>query len=107
MQDVTDGEFESTVLKAKGLVLVDFWAPWCAPCKALMPTLEAALEKLQGKVMGVKVNIEDNPLTPSQYNVMTIPTLVLFEGGKVVDTRVGSGHSEDDLVAWVEEHQKA
>ena len=101
MQDLTDDTFEKEVLKGKGLFLVDFWAPSCGPCKNLMPVVEAALTELGTSVTGVKVNIDDNPATPSAYGVMSIPTLFLFKDGKIVDTKVGSQHTQEDLVTWV------
>ena len=102
MKAVTDKTFEAEVLKADGLVLVDFWAPWCGPCKHFMPVVEEALGDLGDRVIGVSVNIDDNPETPSQYGVMSIPTLLLFKGGQLVDTMVGSQNTKENLTHWIE-----
>ena len=101
MEAITDQTFKAEVLDASGLVLVDFWAPWCGPCKNFMPTVEEALGDLGNIASGVSVNIDENPETPSQYGVMSIPTLLLFKDGQLVDTMVGSQHTKDDLIRWV------
>lgn len=104
MRDVTEADFDHEVLKGKGFFLVDFWAPWCGPCQNLMPTLEAALTSLQDNITGIKINIDDCPEVAGKYNVMTIPTLMIFHNGKPVDTLVGSQHTEDDLKDWIAKH---
>jgi thioredoxin 1 len=86
---ITDGDFESKVLEAGQPTLVDFWAEWCAPCKALTPVVEAVAGEYQGRLQVAKMNIDDHPQTPTQYAVRAIPTLLLFKGGKVVDQVVG------------------
>lgn len=86
---VTDDSFEGEVLNASGPVLVDFWAEWCGPCKAISPALEEISKDLDGRLTIVKVNIDENPRTPQQYNVRGIPNLILFKGGQVADTRMG------------------
>ena len=106
MQTITDTTFEEQVLKGKGLLLVDFWASWCGPCKNLMPILEEALISLGNKVKGFSLNIEENPLTPTQYNIMTIPTLILFHEGNSLDIHVGGGHTKEELISWVESNLK-
>mgnify|MGYP000038202962 FL=1 len=100
-KSVSDDQFESEVLKADGPVVVDFWAEWCGPCKALMPLVEEMADEMEGKVKVTKVNIDDNPNTPTKYGVRGIPTLMLFKDGQVVDTRVG-GMSKSQLTEWVE-----
>jgi thioredoxin 1 len=100
-KSVSDDQFESEVLKADGPVVVDFWAEWCGPCKALMPLVEEMADEMDGKVKVTKVNIDENPNTPTKYGVRGIPTLMLFKDGQVVDTRVG-GMSKSQLTEWVE-----
>ncbi len=98
---VSDSTFKADVLDAKGRVLVDFWAEWCGPCKAIGPALEEIAGELKGRVVVAKVNIDDNPMTPTTYRVRGIPTLILFKDGKLADTRVG-GLPKSQLKAWVE-----
>nr|WP_320048639.1 thioredoxin TrxA [uncultured Desulfuromonas sp.] len=86
----TDDNFESEVLKADQPVLVDFWATWCAPCKAISPVIDELADQFSGKVKIGKVNVDENPNTPGQYGVRGIPTLVLFKNGEVVDQLVGA-----------------
>ena len=89
-KQVTDDTFELDVLRADGPVLVDFWAEWCGPCKQIAPSLDEISEELEGKVSLAKVNIDENPETPSKYGVRGIPTLMLFKGGEVASTKVGA-----------------
>ncbi|MCK4846653.1 MAG: thioredoxin [Deltaproteobacteria bacterium] len=90
MKDVSDDTFESVVLESDTPVLIDFWATWCAPCKAIAPTLEELAKDYDGKVKIVKMNVDDNPSTPGKYGVRGIPTLILFKGGEIVDQLVGA-----------------
>nr|WP_251827700.1 thioredoxin TrxA [Methylovulum psychrotolerans] len=87
---VSDSEFNDTVLKAAGPVLVDYWAEWCGPCKMIAPVLDAIAEEYKGKLTVVKINIDENPLTPQRYGVRGIPTLMLFNEGEVEATKVGA-----------------
>jgi thioredoxin 1 len=94
--------FDSEVLEAAEPVLVDFWAPWCGPCRALAPTIDALASDLRGRVKVAKVNVDDNPELLRQYDIKSIPTLIVFKGGHVVE-RLGSG-SKASLRAILERH---
>jgi len=90
IQHVSDSTFEQDVVGASEAVLVDFWAPWCGPCKRVGPFLEELAQKLEGKLKVAKMNVDENPSVPAQLGVRSIPTLVVYKDGKVVDTRVGA-----------------
>ena len=96
----TDSDFSADVLKADKPVLVDFWAEWCGPCKAIGPALEDISETHGDAVSIVKLNIDENPLTPQQYNVRGIPTLLIFKGGEVVAEKIGAV-PKSQLEAWI------
>ena len=99
----TDTAFEKDVLKAGKTVLVDFWAEWCGPCKQIAPYLEDIDGQLGEQVQVVKVNIDDNPLTPTRYGVRGIPTLMIFKNGAVTATKVGTA-PKSKLIEWVQEN---
>ncbi len=86
---VTDDSFEKEIIKADKPALVDFWAPWCGPCKALGPTVEELAAEYKDRVIISKLNIDDNPATAGKYGVRSIPTLLLFKNGEVLDTVIG------------------
>ena len=88
--NIGDGDFKKEVLESQTPVLVDFWATWCAPCRAIAPALEDLAGQYKGRVKVAKVNVDDNQDTPQQYGVRSIPTLLLFKGGRVVDQIVGA-----------------
>ena len=96
----TDATFEEVVLKSDVPVLLDFWAPWCGPCKMIAPILDEVATDLQGKVKVVKINIDENEQTPAKYSVRGIPTLMVFKDGKNVATKVGA-LAKGQLVAFV------
>ena len=100
-KEVTDESFDAEVLNAEGPVLVDFWAEWCGPCKQIGPSLEEIDSEMGDKITVAKVNIDDNPNTPSKYGVRGIPTLILFKNGEVASTKVGA-LPKSQLVDWVE-----
>ena len=100
-QKVSDANFESEVLKAPGPVVVDFWAEWCGPCKAMSPLVDELATEMGEKLKVVKVNIDESPNAPTKYGVRGIPTFMVFRNGQVVDTRVGS-MSKGQLNEWVQ-----
>ncbi|MBS3755796.1 MAG: thioredoxin [Desulfobacterales bacterium] len=89
IKEISDDTFDQEVLKADKPVLVDFWAPWCGPCKAITPVLEELSKNYEGKVKIVKCNVDDNPATPSNYGIRAIPTLILFKEGEKKEQIVG------------------
>jgi thioredoxin 1 len=103
MRDVSDDSFEQDVLQAGKPVVVDFWAPWCGPCRAVTPVLEQISGETE-KVDFVKLNIDDNPVTASRYDVLSIPTVILFDGGEPKETLVGArpaGHFRNAFESYL------
>ena len=90
IQQVSDSSFDGDVLQADVPVLIDFWAPWCGPCRAIAPVVEELATEYDGKLKIVKMNVDDNPQTPAQYGVRGIPNLILFKGGEVKQQIVGA-----------------
>ncbi len=97
---VTDETFETEVVKSDIPVVVDFWAEWCGPCKQIGPSLEELSEEYDGQVKIVKVNVDDNPVSPGQLGVRGIPALFLFKDGKMVATKTGAA-PKSDLQNWI------
>ena len=104
IQSVSDKNFAKEVEQHAGLVLIDFWAKWCSPCKQLMPTVGAIAEELLNVVKVMKMDIDENPETPSKFGVRSIPALMLFKDGKHIGTKVGST-SKSTLLEWIKLHQ--
>ncbi len=102
-QNITDDNFEQEIILSKSLSLVDFWAPWCGPCKQLSPIVDELSKDLEGKIGVYKCNIDENPEIPSKYAVRGIPTLMIFKDGKLIDSKVGS-LPKSALYEWVKNH---
>lgn len=100
---VSDDSFDTDVLQSDQPVLVDFWAEWCGPCKAIAPTLDAVAAEYAGKIKIRKLNIDDNNKTPSKYGVRGIPTLIIFKNGAVEATKVGS-LSKSELAKFIDDN---
>jgi thioredoxin 1 len=98
---VGDDDFETSVLKSDRPVVVDFWAEWCGPCKMIAPALEEIAGELDGKLTVAKMNIDDNPQTPTKYGVKGIPTLIVFKDGQVAAQKIGA-LPKSQLLQWLE-----
>jgi thioredoxin 1 len=104
VRDVTDATFDAEVLQAQNPVVVDFWAPWCGPCHAIAPILEQLASEHTGRIDFVKLNIDENVGTASRYDVLSIPTTILFEGGEARQTVLGArprSHFERAFGEWL------
>lgn len=98
--NVTDQTFAAEVLNSAEPVVVDFWAPWCGPCKMIAPALDEIAKEMAGKVKIAKINVDDNQDVPAKYGIRSIPTLMVFKGGELAATKVGAG-AKSDLVKWI------
>ena len=97
---VTDASFDQDVLKATGPVVVDFWAEWCGPCRMIAPALEEIATEMKGKVKIAKLNVDENPGIAGKLGIRSIPTLMVFKGGKQVATKTGAG-PKSELTRWI------
>jgi thioredoxin 1 len=101
---VSESTFGQEVLSSSEPVLVDFWAEWCGPCRAIAPVLDELSTELEGKVKIVKLNVDENPSIAAQYGVRSIPTMILFKGGQAADMKIGAGTPKAGLTKWLEGH---
>ena len=105
MAEVTDATFGDEVAQAAGPVVVDFWAPWCGPCRVVTPILEHLATEHGSRVRFLKMNVDENPHVAARYNILSIPTVILFEGGEPQETVVGArskNHYESAMSRWLE-----
>lgn len=93
--EITDATFDADVLKSSAPVLVDFWAPWCGPCRSMLPIVEELTQEYDGKLKVMKMNVDENVDVPGKFNVMSIPTFLLFKDGKVAASIVGARSKQD------------
>lgn len=99
---ITDDDFDAAI-NGDEPVVVDFWAEWCGPCKQMAPHLDAVADELTGQVTVAKINVDENPVSASKYGVRGLPTLMLFKGGKMVDSQLGA-MSKQRIADWIKEH---
>lgn len=101
--NTTDQDFDTAVMKENNVSLVDFWAEWCGPCRLLGPTIDQIADEYQGKVKVFKMNVDENPMTPSRYNIRGIPTVLVFKNGQLVDQMVGN-QPKDAITQVIQKH---
>ena len=100
VHSIKENSFENEVVNSDLPVLIDFWADWCSPCKEIAPFLEEISNEMKDKIKIVKINIDENPNIPNQYGVQSIPTLIIFNKGNPVSTKVGSS-TKSELISWI------
>jgi thioredoxin 1 len=100
---VNDDNFQKEVLESEGLVLVDFWAPWCMPCRMLAPTIKEIANEMEGKVKVCKMNVDESIKYPQQYGILGIPTIILFKNGQVVET-LPNLRPKEEIVEAIQRH---
>jgi thioredoxin 1 len=100
--NVTDATFEEEVLKSDKPVVLDFWAPWCGPCKQIGPSLEEISDEMKDKITVAKINIDENPVSPTKFGVRGIPTMLVFKNGEAAAQKVGAV-SKSAIVEWIED----
>lgn len=98
--DITDANFALEVIESEIPVVVDFWAPWCGPCQSMSPVINELSKEFEGKVKIAKMNIDDNPIGPGKLGIMSIPTIILFKDGEIIDRKVGM-QTKQKLVDWI------
>jgi thioredoxin 1 len=100
---ISDETFEENVIKNNKPIIIDFWAEWCAPCKQIGPILEEISDEYNDKIIIGKMDVDENPETPGKYQIRGIPTMLLFNKGELIDTKVGMS-SKDDLKEWIDKN---
>ncbi len=103
VHEATDSNFSTDVATASGLTMIDFWAEWCGPCRMLGPTIEAVADEYAGKVKVFKMNVDNNPETPTKFHIRGIPTVIFFKNGEAVDQLVGN-QPKDVIVQTIQKH---
>ncbi len=101
MEQINDSNFKAEVLDASGLVIVDFFATWCGPCRQMLPIMEELSTELNGQVKIVKMDVDEAPKTPEMFNIQSIPTLIMFKNGELTDKRLGA-QSKSEMIKWID-----